>query len=133
MSNLDIIAAHYAASDRGDLAGMLAPLGPETTWTEAAGFPYAGTYTGPEEVRDNVFGAIARDWDGYGFALGELADAGDTVIGIGTYQGKHRETGRSFTARVAHVWKFDGGKVTSFEQIVDSAPVVNAMNDSENR
>lgn len=133
MSNLDIIAAHYAASDRGDLAGMLAPLGPETTWTEAAGFPYAGTYTGPEEVRDNVFGAIARDWDGYGFALGELADAGDTVVGIGTYQGKHRETGRSFTARVAHVWKFDGGKVTSFEQIVDSVPVVNAMNDSEDR
>jgi len=129
VSNSDIIAAHYAASDRGDLAGMLAPLGPETTWTEAAGFPYAGTYTGPEEVRDNVFGAIARDWDGYGFNLGELADAGDTVIGLGTYQGKHRETGRSFTARVAHVWKFDGGKLVSFEQIVDSVPVVNAAED----
>ncbi|WP_181774321.1 nuclear transport factor 2 family protein [Amycolatopsis pittospori] len=129
MSNLDVIAAHYAASDRGDLAGMLAPLEPETTWTEAAGFPYAGTYTGPEEVKEHVFGAIANDWDGYGFALGELADAGDTVIGIGTYQGKHRKTGRSFTARVAHVWKFDGGKVVSFEQIVDSVPVVDAAED----
>ncbi|WP_340682268.1 nuclear transport factor 2 family protein [Amycolatopsis coloradensis] len=130
MSNLDIIAAHYAASDRGDLAGMLAPLGPGTTWTEAAGFPYAGTYTGPGEVRDNVFGAIAREWDGYTFTLGDLFDAGDAVIGIGTYEGKHRGTGRSFTARVAHVWKFADGKVTSFEQIVDSVPVVNAM---ENR
>ncbi|SDW61930.1 hypothetical protein SAMN05421504_1011066 [Amycolatopsis xylanica] len=129
MSNVDIIAAHYAASDRGDLAGMLAPLGPATTWTEAAGFPYAGTYTGPDEVKEKVFGAIANDWDGYRFTLGELADAGDTIVGIGTYQGKHRETGRSFTARVAHVWKFDGGELTSFEQFVDSVPVVNAAED----
>ncbi|QFU91293.1 nuclear transport factor 2 family protein [Amycolatopsis sp. YIM 10] len=126
MSNVDIIAAHYDASDQGDLAGMLAPLGPETTWTEAAGFPYAGTYVGPEEVRENVFDAIARDWDDYAFTLTELLDAGDAVVGLGSYQGKHRVTGRSFTARVAHVWKFDGGKLTSFEQIVDSAPVVRA-------
>lgn len=131
MSNADIIAAHYDASDHGDLAGMLAPLGPETTWTEAAGFPYAGTYTGPEEVRENVFDAIARDWDGYAFTLAELLDAGDAVIGLGSYQGKHRVTGRSFTARVAHVWKFDGGKLRSFEQIVDSAPVVRATSTEE--
>ncbi|AIG77091.1 MULTISPECIES: nuclear transport factor 2 family protein [Amycolatopsis] len=130
MSNLDVIAAHYTASDRGDLAGMLAPLAPETTWTEAAGFPYAGTYTGPEEVADNVFGPIAKDWDDYTFTLGDLFDAGDAVIGLGTYHGKHRGTGRSFTARVAHVWRFNGGKLASFEQIVDSVPVVDAM---ENR
>ncbi|WP_370950059.1 nuclear transport factor 2 family protein [Amycolatopsis sp. cg5] len=129
MSTVDIIAAHYAASDRGDLAGMLAPLGPKTTWTEAAGFPYAGTYTGPDEVEEKVFAAIADDWDGYRFVLGELADAGDTVIGIGTYEGTHRKTGRSFTARVAHVWKFDGGELVSFEQIVDSVPVANAAED----
>ncbi|UJW31282.1 nuclear transport factor 2 family protein [Saccharothrix sp. AJ9571] len=129
MSNVDIIAAHYDASDRGDLAGMLAPLGQETTWTEAAGFPYAGTYVGPEEVREHVFDAIARDWEGYTFTLEELHDAGDAVLGLGSYQGKHRRTGRSFTARVAHVWKFDGGKLAAFEQIVDSAPVARAAED----
>ncbi|GAA4523997.1 nuclear transport factor 2 family protein [Amycolatopsis samaneae] len=127
MSNMDVITQHYAASDRGDLEGMLAPLGPETTWTEAAGFPYAGTYTGPDEVKANVFEAIGRDWDGYTFTLGELHDAGDTVIGLGTYTGTHRKSGQSFTARVAHVWKFDGGALVGFEQIVDSAPVVAAM------
>jgi len=127
VSNSDVIAAHYAASDRGDLAGMLSPLSPETTWTEAAGFPYAGTYTGREEVAENVFGRIAKDWDDYTFTLGDLFDAGDAVIGVGTYHGKHRGTGRSFTARVAHVWRFDGGKLVSFEQIVDSVPVADAM------
>lgn len=38
-SNLQIIAAHYAASARGDLAGMLADLSPQAAWTEMAGFP----------------------------------------------------------------------------------------------
>ncbi|GLY36760.1 hypothetical protein Amsp01_027840 [Amycolatopsis sp. NBRC 101858] len=126
MSTVDVIRAHYAASDRGDLPGMLAPLGPGTTWTEAAGFPYAGTYTGPDEVRRHVFEPIGRDWDGYRFTLADLLDAGDTVVGVGTYTGTHRRTGRSFTARVAHLWRFDGGEVISFEQIVDSAPVVAA-------
>jgi ketosteroid isomerase-like protein len=108
MSNFEVIAAHYAASDCGDLAGMLAPLMPDTTWTEAAGFPYAGTYVGPEAVRRNVVGA-ARRWA--------------RRRRVGTYQGTHRRSGRSFTARVAHVWTFTDGHLSSFEQIVDSAPV----------
>lgn len=128
MSNMDTIAKHYAASDKGDLPGMLAPLTPTTEWTEAAGFPYAGTYVGPEAVKENVFEAIGRDWEGYTFTLNELLDAGDTIVGLGKYSGKNRETGHSFTARVAHVWKFDpNGILKSFEQIVDSVPVVEAM------
>ncbi|GLZ39342.1 nuclear transport factor 2 family protein [Actinokineospora sp. NBRC 105648] len=126
MSTVDVVSAHYAASDRGDLDGMLAPITASTTWTEAAGFPYAGTYTGPDAVRANVFEAIGRDWDGYTFTLAELVDGGATVVGLGSYAATHKESGRSFTARVAHVWKFDGETVTSFEQIVDSAPVVAA-------
>ncbi|SFW83228.1 nuclear transport factor 2 family protein [Amycolatopsis australiensis] len=126
MSTVDVIRAHYAASDRGDLTGMLAPVGPQTTWTEAAGFPYAGTYTGPEQVRRHVFEPIGRDWAHYRFTLADLLDAGDTVVGVGTYTGTHRRTGKSFTARVAHLWRFENGEVTSFEQIVDSAPVVAA-------
>ncbi|WP_026316314.1 nuclear transport factor 2 family protein [Actinokineospora enzanensis] len=127
MSSVDIVAAHYAASDRGDLAGMLAPITANTTWTEAAGFPYAGTYTGPDEVRANVFEAIGRDWDGYTFTLAELVDGGQTVVGLGEYAATNKKSGRAFTARVAHVWKFDGDTCVSFEQIVDSAPVVAAI------
>ncbi|AYY12535.1 nuclear transport factor 2 family protein [Actinobacteria bacterium YIM 96077] len=123
MANIDVIAEHYAASDRGDLEGMLAMLAPDCTWTEAEGFPYAGTYVGPEAVRANVFERIARDWDGFTFTLAELLDAGDTVVALGRYSGTNRATGRTFTARVAHVWRLSDGRVTSFEQIVDSAMV----------
>ena len=63
MSNADIITAHYAASDRGDLDGMLAPLADDVSWTEAAGFPYAGTYLGPDAVAAGVFQRIHDEWD----------------------------------------------------------------------
>lgn len=80
-SNLEIVSAHYAASARGDLAGMLAPLAADTAWTEAAGFPCAGTYIGPEAVAENVFAALAKDWDGYAFDLERLLDAGNGLLG----------------------------------------------------
>lgn len=127
MSAADLIRAHYEAGARGDLEGMLAPLAPDVAWTEAAGFPYAGTYTGPGEVAAGVFGRIAEEWEGYRFDLEELVDGGTTVVGVGTYAGVFRTTGRAMTARVAHVWHVRDERVTRFEQIVDSVPVAAAM------
>ncbi|MBX3099166.1 MAG: nuclear transport factor 2 family protein [Salinibacterium sp.] len=125
-TNLDIIKAHYAASDRGDLEGMLAPLADDASWTEMAGFPYAGTYIGPDAVRDGVFIRIASEWDGYTATINELVDGGDTIVGLGLYAGTHKSTGEHFTARVAHVWHLAGGKVVSFEQFTDTLLVARA-------
>ena len=125
-TNGDIIAAHYAASDRGDVDGMLAPLAPDARWTEMAGFPYAGTYIGPDAVRAGVFDRIAADWEGYTAAITELVDGGDIVVGLGTYSGTHRGTGRYFEARVAHVWRLAGGRIVAFEQFTDTARVQDA-------
>ncbi|WP_217183149.1 nuclear transport factor 2 family protein [Streptomyces sp. AC495_CC817] len=129
MGNADIIRDHYAASDRGDLDGMLAPLADDVQWTEAAGFPYAGTYIGPDAVAAGVFQRIQEDWDDYTVAIDEVVDGGDVVVGIGTYSGTHRETGRFFAARVAHVWRLTGGRVTAFEQFTDTELVNRALPD----
>ena len=37
MTRADLIRQHYDASDRGDIDGMIAALGPDVRWTEAAG------------------------------------------------------------------------------------------------
>ncbi|AZS39856.1 hypothetical protein CVS54_01171 [Microbacterium oxydans] len=129
MGNADIIREHYAASDRRDLDGMLAPFAPDVQWTEAAGFPYAGTYIGPDAVAANVFQRIQEDWDDYTVAIDEVLDAGDAVVGIGTYSGTYRRTGRFFAARVAHVWRLADGKVVAFEQFTDTELVSRALRD----
>lgn len=129
MSNADIITAHYAASDRGDLDGMLAPLAEDVSWTEAAGFPYAGTYLGPDAVAAGVFQRIQDEWDDYTVAIDEVIDGGDVVVGIGTYSGTYRATGRFFAARVAHVWRLIDHRVVAFEQFTDTELVNRALRD----
>lgn len=129
MNNADIIAEHYAASDRGDLDGMLAPLADDVSWTEAAGFPYAGTYLGPDAVAAGVFQRIQDEWDDYTVAIDEVIDGGDVVVGIGTYSGTYRATGRFFAARVAHVWRLSDHRVVAFEQFTDTELVNRALRD----
>jgi uncharacterized protein len=127
MTNEEVIRAHYAASDAGDLSGMLAPFAPDVQWTEAAGFPLAGTYIGPQAIADGVFIRLQQEWDGFSAIVDEVLDAGATIVGLGTYSGTNRVTGKSFAARFTHIWRLQDGKVVRFEQVVDSALVVAAM------
>ncbi|WP_298273901.1 nuclear transport factor 2 family protein [uncultured Bradyrhizobium sp.] len=125
-ANYDAIKAHYAASDRKDVAGMMAPITPETRWTEMAGFPYAGTYVGAGAIVDGVFRRIGEEWLDYTFALERLIDGGATIVGIGTYSGRYKQTGKSMTARVVHVWDMNEGRVVRFEQFADTSLVADA-------
>jgi uncharacterized protein len=54
-SNLDIIRATYEGPSEQNGKNLIAALAPDAVWVEAEGFPYAGTYTGPESIIDNVF------------------------------------------------------------------------------
>ena len=126
-SNLEIIRAHYAASDRLDLAAMMADVSPQARWTEMAGFPCAGTWIGPQQVIDNVFGVLGSTWEGYGFTLERLIDGGDRIVATGDYRGRYRATGESMQARVAHVWQLEDGKIVRFEQFTDTLLVARAM------
>jgi len=127
MTNAEIIEAHYAASDAGDLDGMLAPFAADIEWTEAAGFPLAGTYVGPQAIAEGVFMRLQQEWEGFTVVVDEVLDADDTIVGIGTYSGTNRVTGKSFSARFTHIWRLEDGEVVRFEQVVDSALVVAAM------
>lgn len=126
-SALQIIAAHYAASDRQDLPAMMAEMAEDVQWTEMAGFPCAGTHVGSAQVIERVFKVLGRDWQDYAFRLERLVDGGNTIVGIGDYSGTCRATGRAMQARVVHVWQVEGGLVRRFEQFTDTLLVDRAM------
>lgn len=125
--NLDIIKRHYAASAAGDLAGMLADVADDVRWTEMAGFPCAGSWTGRQQIISNVFQLLARDWINYRFELERLYDAGDSIIASGEYAGVFRATGKTMRARVVHIWQLEDGKIRAFEQFTDTLLVRQAM------
>ncbi|CAM5625836.1 hypothetical protein MAUB1S_10674 [Mycolicibacterium aubagnense] len=124
--NYEAIKAHYAGSDSKDLAAMMAPITDRTAWTEMAGFPYAGTYVGTVAIIEGVFKRIGDEWEGYTFTLERLVDGGSTILGIGTYSGTYKRTGKPMKARVVHVWDVEDGKVLRFEQFTDTKLVAQA-------
>lgn len=126
-TNIDIVRAHYAASAQGHISGMMADVSPQVRWTEMAGFPCAGTWVGPQAVVDNVFTVLGRDWIDYRFELQYLIDGGDQVVGVGSYHGTYRATGKEMQARVVHVWKLQDNQIVAFEQFTDTLLVHQAM------
>jgi ketosteroid isomerase-like protein len=128
MTNLEIIKSTYEGKTSEENGKNLAKyVAQDISWTEAKGFPYAGTYIGLESVTKNVFSRLGSEWIDYKFTPEDYVASDDMVVAYGTYTGSYKVTGKSFAARVAHVWKLKAGKIIRFEQFVDSKPVNDAM------
>ena len=54
MDNTAIIKLLYAGFAAGDMPAILANMAPDIAWTEAEGYPYAGTFHGPQAIVDGV-------------------------------------------------------------------------------
>ncbi len=125
--NTSVIQSFYAALAGGDPPGALGLMAADVVWTDMDGFPYGGTYHGPDAVRDGVFVRIGTEWDQFAMKVDEVLDAGDTVVGVGTYSGVYKATGKAMSARVTHIFRVHGGKITGFEQFVDTLRVSEAL------
>jgi len=128
MTNLEIVRSTYEGANAAANGRVLQQyLAPEARWTEAAGFPYAGTYVGFEAIRTHVFARLGAEWDNYHTEIEGYAEGPGLVIAYGTYKGTYLATGKYMEARVAHVWKLHEGRIVSFEQFVDSQTVGAAL------
>jgi ketosteroid isomerase-like protein len=128
MTNLDIVKSTYEGKTSEENGKNLKRyITNETQWTEAAGFPYAGTYQGFDEIEKKVFVRLGCEWNGYNFAVEDYVAAGDKVFAYGSYSGTNKATGKFFKARVAHLLILKEGKIISFEQFVDSKTVSDVM------
>ena len=126
-TNSDIIRGLYAAFANGDVPGVVGALAGDIRWTEAEGFPYGGTYVGPDAVVDNVFARLGSEWDGFTAIPHSFVAEGETVVALGDYGGTYKATGKSFTAPFAHVWTVHDGKIVRFQQYTDTALVQAAL------
>lgn len=121
------LEAFYRSVAGADVPAMLELLDENVAWTEAAGFPYAGTYHGRQEILEGVFTRVAADWDTFDTEPEQLVADGDDVVAVGTYRGTCTATGRSFSARFAHAVTVKDGRIVRFEQVVDTARINEAM------
>ena len=83
--NAKMIRGLYEAFARGDVPAVLSGFAPEVKWTEAEGFPYGGTYVGPEAVLQGVFMRLATEWDGFAAVPADFVAEAGTVVALGTW------------------------------------------------
>lgn len=127
-ANLDLIRATYEGSSSEDNGrNLLAALAPDAAWTEAEGFPYAGTYVGPEAIGAGVFRRLATEWIGYRADVHTYLEDGDRVAAFGVYSGTYKATGKSMRATFAHLYQMSDGKIVTMTQYVDTLMVQQAL------
>ena len=121
-TNKEIIEALYASFAKGDVPAVLAGMDPKIEWTEAEGWPlYSGTLVGPQAIVDGVFMRLGEIGDHFSVNVTQLVAEGDTVVGLGTYSWNRKGSGEPAEVKMAHVWTLASGKVTRFQQHVDTA------------
>jgi len=123
MTNKEIIQGLYQSFATGDVPAVVARFDEAIAWTEADGFPLAGTYIGPQAVVEKVFMRLGEFSDNWAVEVDRLIADGDTVVADGRYTWNHKETGAPCAVRMAHVWTLANGKAVRFLQHVDSARV----------
>ena len=130
MGNVQILKDVYEAAANDDVDSVLAAFASDIEWREADGHPYqpdGEPWFGVDAVRENLFDNLDSEWDGFTVSPHEFHDAGDTVVVECRYTGVHNTTGKRLDAQACHVWRLRDGKVTGFQQYVDTAHLFDVM------
>ncbi|BDB43924.1 hypothetical protein IWGMT90018_43700 [Mycobacterium kiyosense] len=116
-----------AAGDRETLAVLLHP---EFIGRATAGLPLGvgGEHVGPDAMRRELWWQLGRHYDVMAHADAfHLLDDGRLLV-VGRYLGTARRSGNKLDAAFHHVIGFaDDGRMTSLEQLTDSAAWVEAL------
>jgi len=126
-ANLELIRATYEGESEDNGRHLLAALASSAEWNEAEGFPYAGTYVGPEAIVSGVFRRLASEWTGYRADVHTYMEDGDRVAAFGVYSGTYKATSKSMRAPFAHLYEIKNGKIARMTQYVDTVLVQRAL------
>ncbi|MBI3791262.1 MAG: nuclear transport factor 2 family protein [Gemmatimonadetes bacterium] len=130
MDNVSLLKSLYASFARGDVPTVLGAMHPQIAWHSAESNPYMPSgepWVGPEAIVTNLFMKLGSEWDGFTVHPTVFHGAGDSVIMEGRYSGTYKATGKRMDLQVCHVWDVKDGKVTRFQQYMNTAQYRDVM------
>jgi ketosteroid isomerase-like protein len=119
--NVEVARRTYEAFGRGDVPAVLENFDPAVEWHAAEGLPWGGQHDGPQDVAENVFGAVMAAVDGFALDVERFLDSGEYVVALGRYSGTGKQSGKPLDAAFAHVWELGDGKLKRFLHYTDTA------------
>ena len=132
MDNIELMKGLYAAFAVGDVPKVLGSMSEDIEWWEAEGNPWnpGRAFVGPQQVMDGVFARIGAEIEGFEVVPDRFLADGDQVVMIGRYRGKGIPTGKLLDAQALHIWTIRDGKVTRFQQFVDTRQLADVLGTS---
>jgi ketosteroid isomerase-like protein len=129
-SNLSVIDGAYKAFAVGNIPAVLAVMDANIVWNEAEGNSYAdgNPYIGPDEVLNGVFVRIGEDHEYFNLTDIKLHEmSNNQVLATLRYKAKLKKNGAEYNTQAAHLWTLKDGKVTNFQQYVDTKQLADAF------
>ena len=130
MDNVSLLKNLYDAFGRGEIPTVLKAMSADIRWYQAENNPYRPSgeaWVGPDAVLNNLFMKLGTEWDGFAVHPTSFYGAGGSVIVEARYSGTYKPTGKGMDVQVCHVWDIKDGKVTRFQQYVDTAKLQDVM------
>jgi ketosteroid isomerase-like protein len=123
VNNASIIDGIYQAFSKGDIPAVLGAMDPNIVWNEAEGNALAAgnPYIGPDAVLNGIFAKIPTDYDGFKLSNIKLHEMNNNqVLATLRYNATSKHNGKKMDAQAAHLWTLEDGKITAFQQYVDT-------------
>jgi uncharacterized protein len=126
--NVETVRRGYEAFVRGDLDALLGLFDEQVEWRTPgpADLPTAGQRRGHGQVRE-FFGTLNQMFEIQRFEPRTFVAEGDRVVVLGEETARVRSTGKVIEQRWAHAFTFSNGKVTAFDEYLDTAAVVTEL------
>lgn len=127
--NLEAVKTLYATFAAGDMAAAAAVMAPDITWHEAENYTLAdrNPYLGAQAVFEGVFGRTADLFEEFAVEIGSFVCEGCTVAMQGRYAAVSKATGERVNPQIVHWWTVKDGKITGFQQHVDTLAMARAL------
>ena len=120
--NLKLVQQFYAAFKTGSINGVLSTLADDVGWFTPGPkdiIPFVGQRQGHEQVAQAI-AKFAEMQDAEQFEVQEFVAQGDKVVALGHYRWRIKSTGRSYESDFVHVFTISDGKVSHFQEYLDT-------------
>lgn len=126
--NIGVVQGVYAKFGQGDVAGILAVVDDDVVWHfvgRAEDYPAFGLRRGHAGVQA-FFAAIAEHEQITEFTPRDFYSDADKVFVLGHAAYRLKRTGKTASSDWAHIFTLRDGKVTGFQEFLDTAQIAAA-------
>jgi ketosteroid isomerase-like protein len=120
--NTEMVKQAYRNFQTGDIQALLNLLSEDVAWQlpEIENVPFGGKRQGPEQVAQ-FFASLGEAQEALEFEPREFIAQNDKVAALGRYNWRVKATGREYGGEWVHVFTLRGGKISGFQEYMDTA------------